>query len=154
MKKEKNKNGVITLLVVVIVILLALVILFATGTISFKNNDDIDIDLSIDSVKVTKDAPNAKIFIDGTISLSYDNNKYAGVTLSGYCLGSDNEKNLIHGPGDGGSLFNNDGNNILLLTENIPQNVEYDDGTVKVWSEIDWSSAVLNIVKSIKRWQF
>ena len=117
-----------------IVILLTLVVLLATGTISFKSNnaardtqgnnttvnDKVDINLSIGNVTISEDAPNSKILVDGTIDLSYDSNKYAGVTLSGYCLGSDNEKYLMNGPGDGRALFHNDGDNNLTLTEDIP----------------------------------
>lgn len=161
MEQEKNKNGVIALLVVIIVILLALVVLLATGTISFKSsntvddtssnnatvNDKVDINLSINNVTVSKDAPNAKIFVDGTINLSYDSSKYAGVTLSGYCLGTNNEKYLINGPGDGRVLFHNDGNNNLTLTENVPQNIEYSDGAVKAWSEIDWENVKIKYCK-------
>ncbi len=161
MEQEKNKNGVIVLLVVVIVILLALVILLATGIISFKSdntvddtsnnnvvaNDKVDIDLSINNATIAEEGPNAKIHVDGTINLSYDNNKYAGVTLSGYCLGSDNEKYLMNGPGDGRALFHNDGNNNLTLTENIPQNIEYPDGTVKAWSDIDWKNVKIKYCK-------
>ena len=160
MEQVKNKNVVISLIVVMIVILLTLVVLLATGTISFKFNnaardtqgnnttvnDKVDINLSIGNVTVSKDAPNAKISVDGTIDLSYDNSKYIGVTLSGYCLGTDNEKYLIHGPGDGGALFHN-GNNSLTLTEDIPQNIEYSDGTVKAWSEINWNNVKIKYCK-------
>lgn len=111
------------------------------------NDDKIDIDLSISNVSVDKDSPNAKISVIGTINLSYDNNKYAGVALSGYCLGTDNEKYLIWGPGDGRVLFHNDSNNILTLTENIPQDVKYTDGTVKVWSEVDWENVKIKYCK-------
>ena len=170
MEQERNNKSVIALLVVIIIILLSLVVLLATETISFKSdnavhdtkgnnttvtdtkgntttvNDKVSINLSIGNVTVSKDAPNAKISVDGTIDLSYDNSKYIGVTLSGYCLGTDNEKYLIHGPGDGGALFHN-GNNSLTLTEDIPQNIEYSDGTVKAWSEIDWNNVKIKYCK-------
>ena len=161
MEQENNKNGVIILLVVIIIILLALVVLLATGTISFKSdntaddtssnnvvaNDKVDINLSINDATITEDGPNARIHIDGTINLSYDSSKYAGVTLSGYCLGADNEKYLVNGPGDGRALFHNDGNNNLTLTENIPQNIEYPDGTVKAWSDVDWKNVKIKYCK-------
>lgn len=117
-----------------------------------KNNnnqisDKVDIELSMNTASVTKEGPNARIHIKGTIKLSYDNNKYAGVTLSGYCLGADNEKYLISGPGDGRALFHNDENNKLLLTENIPQSIQYSDGTSKEWSEIDWDNVKIKYCK-------
>ena len=159
MDKPKNNKGVIILLIVIIIILSSLCVLFATNTISFKsnntindtsNNDDvndkIDVNLSINNVIISEDAPNSKLFLDGTINLSYDNNKYAGVALSGYCLGNNNEKYLIHGPGDGHVLFHDD-NSILSLTENIPQNIEYSDGTTKSWEEIDWSNVKIKYCK-------
>lgn len=161
MEPKKNNKGGIVLLVVIIVIILVLVILLATGTISFKSdntardtqgnntteNDNVDINLSIGNVTISQDAPNSKILVDGTIDLSYDNNKYAGVTLSGYCLGADNEKYLMNGPGDGRALFHNDGDSKLTLTEDIPQNIESPDGTVKAWSDVDWKNVKIKYCK-------
>lgn len=168
METQNNNKGVIALLIVIIIILATLCVLFATGTISFNSNkannndtnenvnknnnietndDKINIDISMNNVSVLKDAPNAKISVVGTINLSYDNTKYTGVTLSGYCLGNENEKYLIHGPGDGRVLFHNDNNVELTLTEDIPQNVEYTDGTIKAWSEIDWENVKIKYCK-------
>ena len=100
MEQKINKNGIIALVVIIIVFLLTLVVLLVTGTISFKSdntardthgsdtniNEKVDINLSIGNVSISKDAPNSKILVDGTIDLLYDSSKYAGVTLSGYCL--------------------------------------------------------------------
>lgn len=146
---------------VIIVFLLTLVVLLVTGTISFKSdntardthgsdtniNEKVDINLSIGNVSISEDAPNSKILVDGTIDLLYDSSKYAGVTLFGYCLGSDNEKYLMDGPGDGRTLFHNDGDNNLTLTEDISRNIEYSDGTVKAWSEINWENIKIKYCK-------
>lgn len=173
MKKsnEKGKNIIIGILVGVNIILLALVIWFANNrdndinktttsddnsqnnfendTISDNNvsNNNIAINLSINNVTVSKDAPNEKIQVTGIIDLSYDNNKYEGVTLSGYCIGSSNEKYLIHGPSDGRAFFSNDGNNNLTLSEDITD-IKYADGVVKPWSEdIDWDNVKIKYCK-------
>ena len=160
-RNEKKSNiGVIVLIVSIIIAIGILVALFATGVISFKSNEikeeasdnvlvnsDVDVDISIGDVTVSKDAPNAKIFIDGQISLTYDNNKYSGVTISGYCLGVDGEKYLMHGPGDGGSLYHNVSEGTLSLSEDIPQEVEYTDGTTKEWSGINWDAVKIKYCK-------
>lgn len=166
MKSKNNNSIVIASLIVIIVILAILCVLFATGTISFHSNDvdnneisDSDnnydegaydnssnFEISMNNVKVSKDSPNAKILVTGDINVSYDDTQYLGVALSGYCLGSNNEKFLMHGPGDGSSLFYKD-NNKLTLTEKIPQNVEYSDGTTKSWDEIDWDNVKIKYCK-------
>lgn len=173
-KKENWKKIFIILLIIIIMILLTLVLLFATGIIKFKFsnfqnnnvnlNNEVDINLSIDNVVVDKDAPNSKIAVTGTINLSYDSSKYRGVKLSGYCFGTSGEKYHIIGPGDGRTLFYNDGNNYLALAEGIPQNIEYSDGTSKSWDEVDWSNvkikyckidkmtAILNGVNNLEDW--
>lgn len=51
------------------------------------------------------------------------------------------------GPGDGRTLFHNDGDNNLTLTEDISHNIEYSDGTVKAWSEIDWENVKIKYCK-------
>ena len=107
-----------------------------------NNIDDKDIDfkMTLGDVSINLNGINTKLSLDGTLDLSYDNNKYLGASISGYCLGSNNEKYLIHGPGDGATLYYN-GNNIkLMFTESIPQNVEYVDGTVKDISQVDWNT--------------
>ena len=166
MENQNNNKIIISLLIVIIIILSILCILFATGTISFNSNnndtvvesennsnnnevigDNVNIDLSIDNVSISKDAPNTKIKVSGTINLSYDNNKYSGINLSGYCLGTNNEKYLIYGPADGRALFHNDDNKTLSLAETVNQNIEYVDGTVKTWSEIDWENVKIKYCK-------
>lgn len=159
-KNNKGKNRVLILLIIIIVVLLTLVILFATGIIKYNSNtindssknsitenDMVDINLSINNVEVSKDAPNTKISVTGTINLSYDTNKYKGITLSGYCLGTSGEKYLISGPNDGRVLFHNDGNNNLTFGENIPQKIVYSDGTSKSWDKIDWSNVKIKYCK-------
>ena len=160
MEKVRNKF-VIALLVIILIIVSALCILFTTGTLSLKTNDEdvnsfnnkeesddkVNINLLIGNVSVSKDAPNTKILIDGTINLSYNNSKYVGVILSGYCLGTNNEKYHITGPADGRVFFHNDGNSRLTLTESTSQNIEYIDGTFKEWSEIDWENVKIKYCK-------
>ena len=159
-KNNKGKNRVLILLIIIIVILLTLVILFATGIISFKfdnsvndssknnvtTNDNVNISLSIDNVEVEKDAINSSMAVTGTLNLSYNINKYAGVALSGYCLGNSGEKYLVHGPGNGHVLFGN-GEQVLYLSEDIPQDVVYPDGTSKSLQEIDWNNVKIKYCK-------
>lgn len=166
-----KNNKLIMFLICIIVLLSLLCILFATGTISFNskdthnstennydvdndsngneeyNNDDINIDISIGDVVVSKEAMNSNfIILDGTINLSYDNTKYDGVALSGYCLGKDNEKYFIGGPRDGRALFHNDENNKLSLSLDY-KNVEYSDGTNKSLTEINWDTVKIKYCK-------
>ena len=160
-KNNKGKNRVLILLIIIIVVLLTLVILFATGVIKFKSNttngssknsvtanDKVDINLSIDNVfMIPKDSINSiGFYVDGTINLSYDESKFAGVVLGGYCLGNEDEKYQIHGPGSGHVFFYN-GADKLYLELNIPQNVVYTDGTSKSISEIDWDSVKIKYCK-------
>lgn len=121
---------------------------------SSKNNEivkDINCNASIGNVEVFSDeySGNTRIHVNGTINLSFDKNKYEGIMLSGYCLGSNGEKYLMHGPGDGRTLYSNNGDNdtVLSLTENIPQDIKYSDGTVKGWSEIDWNNVKIKYCK-------
>ena len=107
-----------------------------------NNTDDKDIDfkMTLGDVSINLNGVNTKLSLDGTLDLSYDSNKYLGASISGYCLGNNNEKYLILGPGDGATLYYN-GNDIkLMFTENVPQNVEYTDGTVKDISQVDWNN--------------
>ena len=122
-------------------------ILLRAGVINFKQKNEVDIKLSIDSVEVKKDAPNTYLFVKGTMNLSYDNTKYLGVSLYGYCLGADGEKYIISGPADGRALFHNDDNNNLTLTENGDKKIEYPDGTTKSWSEVDWNNVEIKYCK-------
>lgn len=170
MENQNNNKRVILLLIIIIIILSILCILFATNTLIFKsknidnnepnqnitnannnnsNNDKIDINLTIDTVSISKDAPNNKLHINGKINLSYNSNQYLGITLTGYCLGNNNEKYLIHGPGDGRALLSKDNinNNELTLSEKIPQNIEYTNGTIKEWKDIDWEIVKIKYCK-------
>ena len=155
MEQEKNKKGLTTILVVIIIGLLALVILLGTGTISFKSNDStnespkgsngttenymIDSNIEIENVYVFKDGANEKISVEGTVSLTYDDNVYKGATISGYCYGADNEKYIVSGPGDGRTLFDKS-NSKLSLVEDVNAKIVYIDGTIKEWSDINWSN--------------
>ena len=112
-----------------------------------KDDKDIDFKMTLGDVSINLNGVNTKLSLDGTLDLSYDSNKYLGASISGYCLGTNNEKYLIHGPGDGATLYYN-GNNIkLMFTENVPQNVEYTDGTVKDISQVDWNNVKIKYCK-------
>ena len=152
-KRKDNKIFVISACLIIFVLIFVVI---AINLKSKKNNDDvinktnlrdeIAIKLSINSFNIKKDSPNSKIYVDGMLSLSYDSNKYAGVILSGYCLDSNGGKYLIHGPVDGETLFHNDSNS-LLLTEDIPQKIEYTDGTVKALSDVNWDDVRIKYCK-------
>lgn len=114
---------------------------------SDSNDKDIDFKMTLGDVSINLNGVNTKLSLDGTLDLSYDSNKYLGASISGYCLGNNNEKYLIHGPGDGATLYYN-GNDIkLMFTENVPQNVEYTDGTVKDISQVDWNNVKIKYCK-------
>ena len=119
MEGQRNNKGIIVLLVVIIIMLSVFCVLFATGTISFNTNEtynDNEINennnnngkneiiniqiLSIDSVSINKEAPNEKIFVTGKMNLSYKSSNFITTSMSGYCVGKNNEKYNIH-PGSG-----------------------------------------------------
>lgn len=115
-----------------------------------KNNEvseAVNYKITLGEVSIDTAGVNSKLYLDGTLDLSYDSNEYLGAKITGYCLGSDNEKYLIHGPGDGATLYYNVSDGNLLFTENVPQDIEYNDGTKKDTLEIDWNSVKIKYCK-------
>lgn len=112
------------------------------------NDDEIKLDIiSIDDVSIDMDRPNEKLWIEGKMTLNFDESKYFPVFLSGYCLGSDDEKYFIHGPGSGTVSFNN-GDNIFRLVNSINDengDVVYKDGTTK--KNVDFSNVKIKYCK-------
>lgn len=163
MENQKNNKGIIVLLIVIIVILSVLCILFATGTISFKSdkvNDNevnenindktdnnttekIDIEiLSLDNVNITEESPNHNMSISGTMRLSFEQDKFIAVGLSGFCIGTNGEKYMMTGPGSG-IISYKDGETTFALVNTINNqtgDVLYSDGTVKKSLDVDWKN--------------
>lgn len=160
MENQNNNKGVIALLIVIIVILATLCVLFATGTISFNsnniNNNEINQDnnennnindknetinikiLSIDNVSFDKDAPNEKMFVTGKMNLSYKSSDFITTSMSGYCVGKNNEKYTIH-PGSGWIKYNDTENSFSLANTITNSDVVYLDGTTKAARDINWN---------------
>lgn len=160
MEKQNNNKGVVALLIVIIVILATLCVLFATKTISFNSNDvdnnQINQDnnennnnineknetinikiLSIDNVSIDKDAPNEKMFVTGKMNLSYKSSDFITTSISGYCVGKNNEKYTIH-PGSGWIKYNDTENSFSLANTITNSDVVYLDGTTKTARDINW----------------
>jgi len=158
-ENQNNNKGVIALLIVIIVILATLCVLFATGTISFNsnniNNNEINQDnnennnindknetinikiLSIDNVSIDKDAPNEKMFVTGKMNLSYKSSDFITTSMSGYCVGKNNEKYTIH-PGSGWVKYNDTENSFSLANTITNSDVVYLNGTTKAARDINW----------------
>ena len=163
MENQNNNKGVIALLIVIIVILATLFVLFATGTISFNsnniNNNEINQDnnennnennnindknetinikiLSIDNVSIDKDAPNEKMFVTGKMNLSYKSSDFITTSMSGYCVGKNNEKYTKH-PGSGWIKYNDTENSFSLANTITNSDVVYLDGTTEAARDINW----------------
>jgi len=158
-ENQNNNKGVIALLIVIIVILATLCVLFATGTISFNsnninnkkiiqdNNENNNINdknetinikiLSIDNVSIDKDAPNEKMFVTGKMNLSYKSSDFITTSMSGYCVGKNNEKYTIH-PGSGWVKYNDTENSFSLANTITNSDVVYLNGTTKAARDINW----------------
>ncbi len=180
MEKGKNKNGVIALLIVVIIILALLCYLFATDTISLNTNkindnkDKISNDdrkiyeenkntvennkisikiLDMETPNINTEAINHTLSVEGKMELSFDESEVISVSITGYCLGQNNEKYVMIGPESGLISFHN-GDTEFKLVNTINNNtgdVIYTDGTVKYSNEIDWNNVKIkycNIEKS------
>ena len=149
MEETQNKSKLLFILLALII--LVIIVLIITRVIIFNQDrtpaDGFGIDIFIENVNVYNDSPNTKLLLEGEIYLSYDTSIYKGITLSGYCLGSNNEKYFIEGPGDGRTLFQNDDNTNLSLTEIVEQKIEYPDGTTKNWADVDWSQVTIKYCK-------
>ena len=164
---ENKKKKIIILVVSIIVVLVTIIILFITGVFKFgnvsstnsNNNgdkntsnsvsvDDVEMNItSFDIAAASEDSVNSiGFYIYGDMKISYDESKYAGVALSGYCLGSENETYKLHGPGSGHVLFHN-GDTKLLLELDYPQEIKLSNGTTKMLSEIDWSNVKIKYCK-------
>ena len=160
MESQRNNKGVIILLIIVIVILSVLCILFATGTISLKSNDvdnkenvdsnttkntieNVEIEiLSLDNVNITENSPNHKMSVNGTMRLSFNQDKFIAVVLSGFCTGANDEKYMMVGPGNGAVSYK-DGETTFGLVNSINNqsgDVIYQDGTVKTSGDINWKN--------------
>ena len=167
MENQKSNKRIITLLIVIIIILSVLCVLFATGTISFNsnkanddkinenfndNNDDntknesnerIDIEiLNLDKVDITEDSPNHNMRVSGTMRLSFEQDKFIAVVLSGFCIGTNGEKYMMTGPGSGVISYK-DGDTTFRLVNTINSqtgDVIYSDGTVKKSIDINWKN--------------
>ena len=163
MEKNSNKGVIALLIIIIIIILAALCILFATETISFKNNnstsekssidkvekksdiEDIQLKiLSIDELKVGSEYVNHKMYVYGKMELSYNEDKYFPLTMSGYCIDDKNIRYNIYGPGSGAiSYYNSDTTFALVNTINNENgDIILEDGTTKKISdiEIDWDN--------------
>ena len=160
MESQKNNKGVIALLIVIIVMLTALCILLATGTISFKSNDvdnnenidsnttkntieNVDIEiLSLDNVNITENSPNHKMSVNGTMRLSFNQDEFIAVVLSGFCTGANGEKYMMVGPGSGAISYKNGETTFGLVNSinNQSGDVIYLDGTVKMSGDINWKN--------------
>lgn len=149
----ENKKGIIIgVLIGIIGALSVLLILFATGIISFKQKESDSIDnnkekvdikiLSIDNINIEEDSPNHNMSIGGTMKLSFDQDKFLAVVLEGYCIGENNEKYMMTGPGSGEISFKNGSINFGLVNtiNNHTGDVIYSDGTTKTSLEIDWKN--------------
>jgi len=151
MKKEENKKRIIIgVLIGIIGVLSILLVLFATGIINFEQkesidntSDKIDIEiLSIDNVNIEEDSPNHKMSVGGTMKLSFNQDKFIAVVLAGYCIGTNDEKYIMTGPGSGAISFNDGDTNFWLVNtiNNQTGDVIYSDGTTKKSSEINWQN--------------
>ena len=111
------------------------------------SNDDIKLkSLNIEKYNVDENGVNTKISVTGKIDLEFDENKYEGVTLSGYCLDSNDTKYFITGPADGRALYHS-GMSDLSLSEDLMSSVTYKDGTSKSIREISWKDVSLKTCK-------
>lgn len=107
------------------------------------SNDDIKLkSLNIEKYIVDENGVNTKISVAGKIDLEFDENKYEGVTISGYCLDSNDTKYIITGPSDGRALYHS-GMSDLSLSEDLMSNVVYKDGTTKPIRENSWKDVSL-----------
>jgi len=157
-EEQKSNKGIIVLLILIIIILTIICVLFATGTIDLKSNDigtvetnqdvngnnnknetiNINI-LSIDNVSLDKDAPNEKMFVTGKMNLSYQSSNFITTSMSGYCVGKNNEKYTIH-PGSGWIKYNDIENSFSLANTITNSDVVYLDGTTKAARDINWEN--------------
>lgn len=154
MSEKKNIGLVIVLIIFVLISLLLGGYIVYDKMLNNNNNevytDVIKIDnISIEKVTVSKDSPNNHLFVSGKIKISYDENKYFSVNLSGYCIGSNDEKYIIYGPGSGKiSYYNYDTElNMIETINNQIGDVIYSDGNVKSNSEINWDDVKIKSCK-------
>ena len=111
------------------------------------SNDDIKLkSLNIEKYIVDENGVNTKISVIGKIDLEFDENKYEGVILSGYCLDSNDTKYILTGPSDGRALYHSESSD-LSLSEDLMSNVTYKDGTSKSIREISWKDVSLKTCK-------
>lgn len=154
--KEKKSVGLIFS-----VVFFAIISLLFGGYIVYDkltNNSDISEDknyeikvenLTIDDVIVIEDSPNNHLKISGKLKISYDENVYFPVVLSGYCVGSENEKYFIFGPGSEAiSYYNSDTEFQMRETINSQTgDVRYSDGTLKTNDDVDWKNVKIKSCK-------
>lgn len=108
-----------------------------------NNAAKIDIEiLNIDSPSIIEDSPSHNLRVPGSMRLSFDQNKFISVSLTGFCIGSNGEKYIMTGPGSGAIGYNSGDVtfNLVNSINNRTGDVIYTDGTTKKSSEIDWNN--------------
>lgn len=104
--------------------------------------------LTINDITINEDTPNNHLTISGNLKISYDENVYFPVMLSGYCVGSENEKYFIFGPSGAISYYNSDTELRMVETINSQTgDVRYSDGTLKMNAEVDWKNVKIKSCK-------
>ena len=108
-----------------------------------ESNKKIDIEiLSLDKVTITEDGPNHNMSVSGTMRLSFEQDEFIAVVLSGFCIGTNGEKYMMTGPGSGAISYK-DGDttfNLVNTINNQTGDVIYSDGTVKKSMDINWKN--------------
>lgn len=146
------KNKIILIIFIVISFLLGGYIIYdkVNDNKNTKNEfPQINVEiLSMDEPTIGLDWPNEKMRVTGNINLSFDEDIYDVVVLTGYCLGEQNEKYNIHGPGSGAISFHNSDKEYILVNT-ITQNgdIIYPDGTSKDSNDVDWSTVKIKSCK-------
>lgn len=154
---KKNINNVLAVLVIVlslIVIAMGVYIVVNKDEKEVISNDKVELkDLTIDNAIVNLDGPNHHLIVTGKMNLSFDededNDTFKVVNLSGYCLGQNDEKYLIHGPQSGVISFHNGETELSMgnTINNQTGDVFNSDGTVKPLDDVDWSKVKIKYCK-------
>lgn len=112
------------------------------------NSDKNEIDdvivkiLSIDGIEVGTNQPNHQIRVTGKIEVSFDEDKYWPLTMSGYCLDDKGVRYNMYGPGSGAISFYNYDKKLKFVNtiNNKDGDIILADGTVKEIGDVDWDN--------------
>lgn len=104
------------------------------------NNMNLKInELTIDNVEIKPNGVNTHINITGIINLSFNEEEIEGVSISGYCIGKNDEKYIISGPSDGRALFHSGSSNLSLSESKILNS----NGEEESINSVDWNKVII-----------